>query len=101
MNTNASSPGMKNPPHPGEILKHDVLADLDLEISEAAERLGISRVALSRVVNGHASVSPSLAMRLELAGAGTARMWLNLQIAYDLADERRRDHGVIHNLRSA
>ncbi|MCL2544088.1 MAG: HigA family addiction module antitoxin [Nocardioidaceae bacterium] len=96
--THPGSPGMKNPPHPGEILKHDVLAELDLEIGETAERLGISRVALSRVLNGHASISPALAMRLEIAGVGSARMWLGLQTAYDLAAERERDHGVVRAL---
>lgn len=104
MNTtplNAVPAGMKSPPHPGEILKHDVLADLDLEIGDAADRLGVSRVALSRVLNGHASVSPALAMRLELAGVGSARMWLSLQTAYDLAAERRRDHGAVRALTNA
>jgi addiction module HigA family antidote len=45
---------MKNPVHPGEILREDVLADLGLSIGEAAARLGISRVTLSRVLHGHA-----------------------------------------------
>jgi len=99
--THAGPDGMKNPPHPGEILKHDVLAELDLEIGDAATRLGISRVTLSRVLNGHASLSPALAMRLELAGAGSARMWLNLQTAHDLAAERRRDHGAVRSLTHA
>ncbi|SDB83629.1 addiction module antidote protein, HigA family [Raineyella antarctica] len=79
---------MKNPVHPGEILREDVLAHLGLTVSEAASRLGISRVALSRVLHGHAGISPNLAVRLEEAGVGTARAWLAMQAAHDLANER-------------
>jgi len=79
---------MKNPVHPGEILREDVLADLGLSVGEAASRLGISRVALSRVLHGHARISPNLAVRLEEAGVSTARAWLAMQSAHDLAAER-------------
>ena len=80
---------LHNPPHPGELLGEDVINALGLKISEAARRLGVSRVALSRVVNGHAALSPELANRLELAGVGTARAWLAMQINYDLAAVRQ------------
>jgi addiction module HigA family antidote len=53
-----------------------------------SESLGVSRVTLSRVLHGHARVSPNLAVRLEEAGVGTARAWLAMQTAYDLAAER-------------
>lgn len=79
---------MKNPVHPGDILREDVLAELGLGVAEAASRLGVSRVSLSRVLHGHARVSPALAVRLEEAGAGTARSWLAMQTAYDLAAVR-------------
>jgi addiction module HigA family antidote len=79
---------MKSPVHPGEILCEDVLAELGLGVGEAASRLGISRVALSRVLHGHARISPNLAVRLEQAGVGTARAWLAMQSAHDLARER-------------
>ncbi len=79
---------MKNPVHPGEILREDVLHELGLPVSTAAERLGVSRVSLSRVLHGHAAVSPALAVRLELAGVSTARAWLAVQAAYDLAATR-------------
>lgn len=82
---------MKNPVHPGEILREDVLADLGLGVADAASRLGISRVALSRVLHCHARISPNLAIRLEEAGAGTARAWLAMQTAYDLARERAKE----------
>ncbi len=78
---------MKTPPHPGEIIGEDVLGELGITVSEAAARLGISRVALSRVIHGHAGVSPNLAVRLERAGVGTARAWLAMQTNYDLARE--------------
>jgi addiction module HigA family antidote len=57
-------------------------------VGEAASRLGISRVALSRVLHGHARISPNLAVRLEEAGVGTARAWLAMQSAHDLAAGR-------------
>ena len=79
---------MKTPVHPGELLREDVLADLGLGVGEAASRLGVSRVALSRVLHGHARISPSLAVRLEEAGVGMARAWLAMQSAHDLAVER-------------
>ena len=79
---------MKNPVHPGEILREDVLADLRLSVTDAADMLGVSRVTLSRVLHGHAGISPNLAVRLEAAGVGTARAWLAMQSAFDLAAER-------------
>jgi addiction module HigA family antidote len=78
---------MHEPVHPGEILREDVIVVLELTVSDAAAKLGVSRVALSRVLNGHAAVSANLARRLEAAGAGTARSWLAMQTAYDLAQE--------------
>ena len=59
---------MKSPPHPGELLREDVLSPLGLSVTEAAERLGMSRVALSRVLHGRVAVSPDRAVRLERAG---------------------------------
>ena len=53
---------MHNPPHPGEILREDVIAALGLSVTEAAERLAMSRVALSRVLNGKAGISPDLSL---------------------------------------
>ena len=79
---------MKNPVHPGEILREDVLGALHLSVSDAADRLGVSRVTLSRVLHGHARVTSNLAVRLEAAGVGTARSWLAMQLAHDLAAER-------------
>jgi len=79
---------MERPVHPGAILREDVLAELGMTVGDAAKFLGISRVTLSRVIHEHARISPNLALRLEAAGVGTARSWLAMQSARDLADER-------------
>ena len=78
---------MKNPPHPGEIIGEDVIGELGLSVAEAAARLGVSRVTLSRVIHGHSGVSPNLAIRLVRSGVSTARAWMAMQTAYDLARE--------------
>ena len=79
---------MRDPVHPGAILREDVLAEIKIPVGEAANRLGISRGTLSRVIHEHVRISPNLALRLEAAGVGTARGWLAMQTARDLADER-------------
>ncbi|MBO7410685.1 MAG: HigA family addiction module antidote protein [Ottowia sp.] len=92
---------MKNPPHPGELLREDVVAALGLSVSEAAARLGMSRVALSRVLNGRAAISPDLALRLERAGVSTARAWLAMQSNYDLARAEERQQPAVQMLAAA
>ncbi len=83
---------MKIPPHPGELLKENIGPDgLNIGIAEAARGLGLSRVSLSRVVNGRAAISPELAVRLEAAGLSTARFWMAMQAAYDLAQARLKE----------
>lgn len=84
---------MHNPPHPGEVLADTVLSeDGGLSVTEFAKRLDVSRVALSRVVNGRAAVSAELAIRLAAALGGSAESWLTMQLAYDLwrAEKKRR-----------
>jgi len=79
---------MFNPPHPGETLREDVLPALSLTVTEAATQLGVTRAALSRVLNGHAAISPMMALRIEgwlgVENGGSADGWLAQQIAYDL-----------------
>ena len=79
---------MFNPPHPGLTLRDDVLPALGLTVTQAAEQLGVSRVTLSRVLNGRAGVSPEMALRIEawlgVARGGEARLWLAEQSAYDV-----------------
>jgi len=79
---------MMKPVHPGEVLREDVVVDLGLSVGQAASRFGISRVTLNTVLRGHARMSPKLAVRLERAGVGTARAWLAMPSAHDLAAER-------------
>lgn len=77
------------PTHPGAILREDVLPELGLSVSAVAERLGVSRVTLSRVLHEHSAISPNLALRLEVAGFSSARTWLAMQSAHDLAAARQ------------
>ncbi|GAA4808814.1 hypothetical protein GCM10011365_16920 [Marinicella pacifica] len=75
---------MFNPAHPGEILKSTYLEPLNLSVSKAAEMLGISRKHLSGFVNGHVSVSPEFALRLQAFTGKSAQAWLSLQSNHDL-----------------
>lgn len=89
---------MKNHPHPGELLREDVLLPLGIEVTDAAQRLGMSRTTLSRIINGHAGISPDLAIRLERAGISTARFWMNLQSNYELAQVQQRKQPAVQRL---
>ena len=80
---------MKNPPHPGRGLRQDCAAT-GLSISEAAKKLGVVRVTLSRVLNGKAGISPEMALKLEAMGWSSADFRMRLQAAYDLAQARLR-----------
>ncbi len=79
---------MFNPTHPGLTLRDDVLPALGLTVTDAAVQLGVSRVALSRVLNGRAAISPDMALRIEawlgVDRGGEARLWLAEQSAYDM-----------------
>ena len=79
---------MKNPPHPGRIVRDECLEPLGLTVTAAAEALGITRQALNNVVNEKAGVSPEMATRLAKAFGSTAETWLRMQVAYDLARVR-------------
>ncbi len=89
---------MHNPPHPGEILRDQVIQPQGLSVTEAAARLSMSRVAFSRVLNGKAAISPDLAVRLELAGVSTARAWVAMQGAYDLWQAQQHEQPPIRRL---
>jgi antitoxin HigA-1 len=79
---------MHKPPHPGDTLREDVLPALGLTVTDAAAQLGVTRPALSRVLNAKAAISPEMALRLEgwlgIERGGDARLWLEQQGAYDL-----------------
>jgi|SRR5208283_1247066 len=82
---------MKNPVHPGQIVRHDCLEPLGLSVTEGAKILRITRQALNNLVNGRAGVSPEMAIRLSKAFGSTAETWLQMQVAYDLAQARKRE----------
>jgi len=90
-----------NPTHPGEIIREEVINYLGLSIKEAAERLGVSRSMLSRVVNCKAEVSPDLALRLEMAGVSTADVWLGLQVDYEKAQINKGNLPPVYALSEA
>ncbi len=92
---------MKTPPHPGLLLNQDVFGPLGLGVTEAARKLGVSRVALSRVTNGHAGISPELALRLEQSGVSTARFWLALQLNYQRAQAQSAGLPAVELLQAA
>ena len=92
---------MKNHPHPGELLREDVLVPLGIEVTDAAQRLGMSRTTLSRVINGRAGISPDLAVRLERAGVSTARFWMTLQANYELSRAEQRVQPRVRRLQVA
>ena len=85
---------MKNPPHPGRSIKDNCLEPLGLSVTEAAKVLGVARHSLSRVLNGHAAVSPEMAIRLEKAGWSSAAFWLRRQTSYNLAQARMSEDQI-------
>ena len=85
---------MKNPPHPGLSIKENCLEPLGLNVTEAAGILGVARHTLSHVLNGHAAISPEMAIRLEKAGWSNAEFWLCRQTAYNLVQARKREDQI-------
>lgn len=83
---------MHNPPHPGEILREDVLPEMGLSVTEAAKQIGVTRAALSRVLNGHAGISIEMALKIEkwlgVEQGGRAEMWAGMQLDYDMWQAR-------------
>ena len=96
---------MHNPPHPGLTLRDDVLPALGLSVTEAAQQLAVSRVTLSRVLNGRAAISPEMALRIEAwlgkERGGEARLWLAEQSAYDVWRAEQRFKGAPMNVIAA
>lgn len=84
---------MKNPSHPGKLIKADI-DELGLSMVEAARGLGISRQQLHSIIAGRASVTPEMAVRLEKALGSTADTWLRVQMNYDLAQIRQRTPAI-------
>jgi len=85
---------MKNPPHPGRIVKQECLDPLSLSITKGADMLGVGRVTLSNLVNGKNGVSPEMAIRISKAFGSSPEVWLGLQMDYDLAKAERNTKNI-------
>ena len=85
---------MHNPCHPGEIVKYECLEPLGLSVTRAAEGLGITRQALSDLINEKSGVSVDMAIRLSKAFGSTPETWLGMQMAYDLWQARERAENI-------
>ncbi|MGK6316490.1 HigA family addiction module antitoxin [Neorhizobium sp. DT-125] len=88
---------MKSPAHPGDFLKHEVLDELQLSVTEAAGILGVTRPALSALLNERSSLSPEMALRFEKAFGLSMDTLMRMQNSFDIAEARRRE-GDIHVL---
>ena len=80
---------MKNPPHPGRIIRHECLDPLGLSVTGAAKILGVTRLTLSNLVNGKNGISPEMSIRLSKAFGSSPEVWLGLQMDYDLAQIKK------------
>jgi addiction module HigA family antidote len=81
---------MARPAHPGQFIRMEVIEPLDLSVTRAAEILGVTRPALSALLNGRASLSPDMALRIEKAFGPKMDTLLRMQTAYDIAEARGR-----------
>jgi addiction module HigA family antidote len=90
---------MKNPPHPGRLIK-DEIEGLGLSVAKAAEGLGVTRQQLYRVINGECAISAEMAVRLERGLGSSAATWLRMQMNYDLAQIwKRADELMVKKLK--
>jgi addiction module HigA family antidote len=85
---------MNNPPHPGDLVRTEILAPFGLSISAAADALGVRRATLSDLLNGKASLSPEMALRIEKAFGPKMDHLLRMQLAYDIAKMRRHSDSI-------
>lgn len=86
---------MKTPAHPGSIVRDEVIEPLGLSVTAAAAALGVARPTLSNVLNARASLSPEMAVRIEKAFGPKADHLLRVQLAYDLAQVRKREGDIL------
>lgn len=92
---------MKNPPHPGEIVRELYLEPLGLTVTQAASDLGVARKTLSDLLNGHSGISPEMAIRLSKTFGGSIEGWLQMQMNYDAAKAIARAGEIKVNRRHA
>lgn len=87
---------MHNPPHPGELLR-EFIPD-GMTVTQAAGRLGVTRQALSAILNGHAGISADMALRLSQALGTSAEMWLRMQVAFDLWSAEQKPQAKVKKI---
>ena len=92
---------MFNPPHPGEVLRDGVFDGTKITVTKAAGQLGVTRAALSRILNGRAGISPDMAVRLAKWLGHSPESWLRMQMDYDLWQAERRPHPNVRRLKHA
>ncbi len=85
---------MKNPVHPGSLVREDCINELGLTITAAAEQLGVTRQTLSNLTNEKISLTPEMSIRLEKLGWGRAGAWIRMQANYDLAQIRLMEDDI-------
>jgi len=90
----AQSHADENPPHPGRSIRTACLEPLGLTVTAGAEVLGVARQTLNNVIHGKSGISPEMAIRLSKAFGSTAETWLRMQLAYDLAQARKRERKI-------
>src|SRR5579872_6578979 len=84
----------KTPVHPGQIVRYECLKPYGLSVTSGAKVLGVSRQALSNVVNGKSGISPEMAIRLTKAFGSTEEEWMHMQMAFDLAEARKNENKI-------
>ncbi len=92
---------MHTPPHPGEILKEDVLPDLGLTVGQFAAHLGVSRPHLSKVLNGRAGITAEMDLKISEALGQPPGLWIRMQAAYDLWQAEQQPRKPVVPLREA
>ncbi len=85
---------MKNPAHPGRIVRSACLEPLGLSVTEGAMILGVTRQTLTKIVNGKSGISAEMAIRLAKAFGSTADIWVRMQASYDLAQARKNESKI-------
>jgi len=86
---------MKNPPHPGELIKTEIIEALGLSVSKAADVLKVRRATLSDLLHGKAALTPEMALRIEKAFGPDMEHLLRMQLAYDVARTRRHASEIV------
>ncbi len=85
---------MKNPPHPGDLIRTEIIEALGLNVSQAAEILKVRRATLSDLLHGKSALTPEMALRIEKAFGPDMNHLLRMQLAYDVAKARRHSRDI-------